>query len=110
MNRTVGFIIISVVYVLLAIYISYLVINDNRNRDQIVFDKFKFKYDTNAVASCNKSKSTELRKELENDVNMKLTTLLDEKQSKTQCLATPKVNSTPTSTTTPITTPTTSTT
>jgi hypothetical protein len=100
------FIVVSILYVILAIYIVYVVLFTNTDRDVVVFDKYKFPVNKDAVTRCDTSDINKRQKDEENAINAKLVTLLDERNTKTQCL----MNSSTPTTTTATTTTTTSTT
>jgi hypothetical protein len=99
----------AIIYVLLAAYVGYTVLFTNTDRDVQVFDRYKFPVDKDAVSKCDSSALAAQNKKRELEIDGKLTTLLDERQSKTQCLVTPGSQSTTTTngvttTTTPTTT------
>jgi hypothetical protein len=99
----------TIFYVLLTGYVGYTVLFTNVDRDVQVFDRYKFPVDKDAVSKCDSSELSKQRKKRDNEIDAKLTTLLDERQSKTQCLITPGSQSTTTTsgvttTTTPTTT------
>jgi hypothetical protein len=104
--KTTVIMISAIIYVLLAAYVGYTVLFTNTDRDVQVFDRYKFPVDKDAVSKCDSSSLAKKNKDREAEMDSKLTTLLDERQSKTQCLVTPSSNTT---TTTDITTTTTST-
>jgi hypothetical protein len=79
----------AIIYVLLAAYVGYTVLFTNTDRDVQVFDRYKFPVDKDAVSKCDTSALAKKNKEREAEVDSKLITLLDERQSKTQCLVTP---------------------
>ena len=89
-NSTV--IITTILYLLLASYIGYIVLFTNIDRDVKVFDKFKFPIDKDAISKCDTSHLLKKNKEKSKQIDYKLTTLLDERQSKTQCLIKPVNN------------------
>lgn len=76
----------AIIYVLLAAYVGYTVLFTNTDRDVQVFDRYKFPIDKDAVSKCDSSALAAQNKKRESDIENKLTTLLDERQSKTQCL------------------------
>lgn len=76
----------AILYVLLAVYIVYVVLFTNTDRDVVVFDKYKFPVDKAAVSKCDSSAKAKMAKQKESELSAKLVTLLDERQSKTQCL------------------------
>lgn len=88
----------AIIYVLLSAYIGYSVLFTNTDRDVQVFDRYKFPVDKDAVSKCDTSQLSKKNKEKENEIDSKLITLLDEKQSRTQCLITPGENTTTTTT------------
>jgi hypothetical protein len=88
----------AILYILLTIYIAYMVLFTNIDRDVQVFDRFKFPVDKDAVSKCNTSSLSKMRKSKEKELDLKLVQLLDERQSKTQCLIEPKVVNTNAST------------
>ena len=95
----------AIIYVLLAAYVGYTVLFTNTDRDVQVFDRYKFPIDKDAVSKCDSSALAAQNKKRESEIESKLTTLLDERQSKTQCLISPgSQTTTTTSSTTAITT------
>lgn len=76
----------AVLYVLLTLYIVYVVLFTNTDRDVVVFDKYKFPIDNDAVSKCDTSARSKMAKQKDSELSAKLVTLLDERQSKTQCL------------------------
>lgn len=110
--KTTVIMISAIIYVLLSAYVGYTVLFTNIDRDVQVFDRFKFPVDNDAVSKCDSSALSKKNKEREAEVDSKLITLLDERQSKTQCLVNPEIQTTTTTalvttTTAPVTTTTT---
>jgi hypothetical protein len=107
MPKNTVIIIITILYLLLSLYVGYVVLFTNTDRDVMVFDKYKFPVDKDAVSKCDTSELSKKSKEQENEIQYKLTELLDKRQSKTQCLINPEstTTTTPVTTTTETTTP-----
>ena len=76
----------SIIYLLLAIYVLYVVLFTNTDRDVVVFDKYKFPINKNAISTCDTAEKAKREKAKENELESKLVTLLDERNTKTQCL------------------------
>lgn len=96
----------AILYLLLTVYIVYVVLFTNTDRDVVVFDKYKFPINKDNVSKCDTATKDKINKLKDTELSNKLVTLLDERQTKTQCLMTSSSTSTtnPSSTTTTTTT------
>lgn len=76
----------SILYLVLAVYVLYVVLFTNTDRDVVVFDKYKFPINKDAISKCDTTDKAKREKAKENELESKLITLLDERNTKTQCL------------------------
>ena len=87
---------LTIIYLLLTLYVGYVVLFTNTDRDTVVFDRYRFPVNKNDASRCNTSVLAKKRKEKDAELNNKITDIITDTKSK--CLAT--TSSTTTTTTT----------
>jgi hypothetical protein len=100
----------TIFYILLSIYVFYVVLFTNVDRDVVVFDKYKFPIDKDSISKCDTSALSKLQKNKDTELQNKLVNLLNDRNSRTHCLTEGTSVTSTTSTTIPVINTTTSTT